>query len=74
MVSRNDVIVWKAPSRTPALDGIFFTRQGDKTCFPHNDMERCEKMLGFATKNAEEHGGGILLITEGVFGMSGECG
>jgi glycine C-acetyltransferase len=37
-------------------------------------MERCEKMLGFATKKAEENGGGILVVTEGVFGMSGDLG
>jgi len=37
-------------------------------------MERCDKMLGFATKKAEETGGGILVITEGVFGMSGDLG
>lgn len=37
-------------------------------------MERCEKMLRFATKQAEENNGGILVVTEGVFGMSGGLG
>lgn len=42
--------------------------------FQHNDMEKCRKMLGFATKRAAETGGGILVITEGVFGMTGQVG
>jgi len=37
-------------------------------------MERCDRMLGFATRQAKENNGGILLITEGVFGMSGDLG
>src|SRR5690606_32903167 len=57
-------------------DGIFLhkAKGGKSYVFPHNDMERCDKMLGFATKKAEETDGGILVITEGVFGMSGDLG
>lgn len=76
LVSRNDVIVYDSESHACIMDGIFLhkAKGGKSFVFPHNDMERCEKMLGFATKNAEEHGGGILVITEGVFGMSGDLG
>ncbi len=42
--------------------------------YRHNDVEDCEKQLERAKKMAEKNGGGILLITEGVFGMSGNQG
>ncbi|HPR32849.1 MAG TPA: aminotransferase class I/II-fold pyridoxal phosphate-dependent enzyme, partial [Prolixibacteraceae bacterium] len=58
------------------MDGIFLhkAKGGKSYVFRHNDLEKCEKMLGFATRLAEETGGGILLITEGVFGMVGDLG
>ena len=76
LVSRNDVIVYDSESHACIMDGIFLhkAKGGKSFVFPHNDMERCDKMLGFATRNAKETGGGILLITEGVFGMSGDLG
>ena len=76
LVSRNDVIVYDSESHACIMDGIFLhkAKGGKSFVYPHNDMERCDRMLGFATRNAEETGGGILLITEGVFGMSGDLG
>jgi 7-keto-8-aminopelargonate synthetase and related enzymes len=76
LVSRNDVIVYDSESHACIMDGIFLhkAKGGKSFVFAHNDMEKCEKMLGFATKKAEETGGGILVITEGVFGMSGGLG
>lgn len=76
LVSRKDVIVYDSESHACIMDGIFLhkAKGGKSFVFPHNDMERCDKMLGFATRKAEENGGGILLITEGVFGMSGDLG
>lgn len=76
LVSRKDVIVYDSESHACIMDGIFLhkAKGGKSFVFPHNDMERCDKMLGFATRKAEETGGGILLITEGVFGMSGDLG
>lgn len=76
LVSRHDVIVYDSESHACIMDGIFLhkAKGGKSFVFPHNDMERCDKMLGFATRKAEETGGGILLITEGVFGMSGDLG
>jgi glycine C-acetyltransferase len=47
---------------------------GKRFVFKHNDLEDCEKQLVRATKLAEETGGGVLVITEGVFGMSGSQG
>ncbi len=76
LVSRNDVIVYDSEAHACIMDGIFLhkAKGGKSFVYPHNDMERCGKMLGFATRNAEETGGGILLVTEGVFGMSGGLG
>ncbi len=76
IASRKDVIVYDSESHACIMDGVFLhkAKGGKSFVFPHNDMARCEKMLGFAKKNAEETGGGILVITEGVFGMAGDLG
>lgn len=76
LVDRNDVIVYDSESHACIMDGIFLhkAKGGKSFVFAHNDMAKCEKMLGFATKRAKETGGGILLITEGVFGMAGDLG
>jgi glycine C-acetyltransferase len=76
LVTRNDVIVYDSESHACIMDGIFIhkAKGGKSYVFPHNDIERCEKMLKFATAKAEENGGGILVISEGVFGMSGDLG
>lgn len=76
LVDRKDVIVYDSESHACIMDGVFLhkAKGGKSYVFPHNDMERCKKMLGFATKKAEENGGGILVITEGVFGMAGDLG
>lgn len=76
LVSRHDVIVYDSEAHACIMDGIFLhkAKSGKSFVFPHNDIEKCEKMLGFAKKIVEETGGGILVITEGVFGMSGDLG
>ncbi len=76
LATRNDVIVYDSESHACIMDGIFLhkAKGGKSYVYPHNDMERCERMLGFATRKAKENNGGILLITEGVFGMSGDLG
>jgi len=76
LASRKDVIVYDSESHACIIDGIFLhkAKGGKSFVFPHNDIARCEKMLGFAAKKAEENGGGILVITEGVFGMAGDLG
>ncbi len=76
LATRKDVIVYDSEAHACIMDGIFLhkAKGGRSFVFPHNDIERCAKMLKFATKNAEENGGGILVITEGVFGMAGDLG
>ncbi len=76
LCTRKDVIVYDSESHACIMDGIFLhkAKGGKSFVFPHNDMERADKMLRFATKQADDNNGGILLITEGVFGMSGDLG
>jgi len=76
LATRNDVIVYDSESHACIMDGIFIhkAKGGKSFVFAHNEMDKCEKMLQFATKRAKETGGGILLITEGVFGMAGDLG
>jgi len=76
IASRNDVIVYDSESHACIMDGVFLhkAKGGKSFVFPHNDMERCRKMLNMAKNRASESGGGILVITEGVFGMEGDLG
>lgn len=76
VVNRNDVVVYDSECHASIMDGIFLhkAKGGKSYVFPHNDIVRAKKMLGFAQKKTNESGGGILFITEGVFGMSGDLG
>ncbi len=73
LVDRRDVIVYDAESHACIIDGLRM-HIGKRFVFPHNNIENLEKQLIRATKITEETGGGILVITEGVFGMSGSMG
>jgi glycine C-acetyltransferase len=73
LVDRNDVIVYDAESHACIIDGVRL-HIGKRYVYLHNDMDSLRKQLQRATKLAEAQGGGILLITEGVFGMSGAQG
>ncbi len=73
MVDRHDVIVYDAESHACILDGMRL-HMGKRFVFKHNDIADCEKQLQRAAKICETTGGGILLITEGVFGMRGDQG
>jgi glycine C-acetyltransferase len=73
LVDRHDVIVYDSESHACIMDGLRL-HFGKRFVFPHNDIESCEKQLQRATKLTEESGGGILVITEGVFGMAGDLG
>lgn len=70
LVGRHDVIVYDADSHACIVDGVRL-HMGKSFTYRHNDIESLEKNLVRATKVAEEQGGGILVITEGVFGMRG---
>src|SRR4051812_43905969 len=73
LVDRKDVIVYDAESHACIIDGVRL-HMGKRFVYSHNDMESLEKQLQRATRLADEAGGGILVITEGVFGMSGKQG
>jgi len=73
LVDRKDVIVYDSESHACIIDGVRL-HMGKRFVYPHNNMENLEKQLQRATKLADETGGGILVITEGVFGMSGNMG
>ncbi|MBB6110860.1 aminotransferase class I/II-fold pyridoxal phosphate-dependent enzyme [Mucilaginibacter lappiensis] len=73
LVDRNDVIVYDAESHACIIDGVRL-HMGKRFVYQHNDVESCEKQLERASRLVEQTGGGILLITEGVFGMSGVQG
>lgn len=73
LVDRHDVIVYDSEAHACIMDGLRL-HIGKRFVFPHNDIEGCEKQLQRATKIVSETGGGILVITEGVFGMAGDLG
>jgi glycine C-acetyltransferase len=73
LVDRHDVIVYDAEAHACIVDGVRL-HPGKRFAFQHNDMKSLEVMLQRATKIAEETNGGILVITEGVFGMRGDQG
>lgn len=73
LVDRHDVIVYDAESHACIIDGVRL-HQGKRFVYSHNDMESLEKQLQRATKLVEGTPGAILVITEGVFGMSGVQG
>ncbi len=73
LVTKNDVVVYDMDSHACIIDGARL-HQGKRFTFRHNDMESFEKNLIRASNKAEETNGGILVISEGVFGMRGEQG
>ncbi|WP_215223443.1 aminotransferase class I/II-fold pyridoxal phosphate-dependent enzyme [Echinicola shivajiensis] len=73
LVDRKDVIVYDSECHACIIDALRM-HMGKRFVFPHNDMENFEKQLVRAEKLTNETGGGILVITEGVFGMTGNMG
>lgn len=74
LCGRHDVIVYDAESHACIIDGVRL-HAGHRYVFKHNDVNDCEKQLQRATALIEKQGtGGILVITEGVFGMAGDQG
>jgi glycine C-acetyltransferase len=70
---RNDVIVYDAEAHACILDGVRL-HMGKRFVYLHNDIDSLRKQLTHATRLAEKQKGGILVITEGVFGMAGDMG
>lgn len=73
LVDRHDVIVYDSESHACILDGMRM-QVCKRFVFPHNNIENLEKQLERATKISEKNKGGILVITEGVYGMAGDLG
>ena len=73
LCTRHDVIVYDSEAHACLIDGCRL-HQGKRMVYPHNDIEKCEKTIQRALKVCEETGGGVLLITEGVYGMTGALG
>ncbi|MDR0713343.1 MAG: pyridoxal phosphate-dependent aminotransferase family protein [Bacteroidales bacterium] len=73
LVNRHDIIVYDAECHACIVDGMRM-HVGKRFVYAHNDMDNLEKQLMRATRLSQESGGGILVITEGVFGMSGDLG
>jgi len=73
LVDRHDVIVYDAESHACIVDGVRL-HMGKRFLYKHNDAASLETQLIRAKKITDETGGGILVITEGVFGMTGSQG
>ena len=73
LVDRYDVIIYDSEAHACILDGVRL-HLGKRFVYNHNDMQGLEKQLQRAEKIASKNDGGILVITEGVFGMSGDLG
>ena len=73
LVGRHDVIVYDNECHACLLDGIRL-HIGSKYKYRHNNIKHCETILARACKEAEAQDGGVLLITEGVYGMTGALG
>lgn len=73
LLARHDVVVYDAECHACLLDGIRL-HAGEKYKYRHNDIAHCEQIISRACAKAEEQGGGVLLITEGVYGMTGALG
>ena len=73
LCGRHDVVVYDAESHACIIDGLRMI-PSHRYVYKHNDVADCEKQLQRATEMVKKTGGGILVITEGVFGMSGNQG
>jgi len=73
LVDRRDVIVYDSEAHACIIDGMRL-HFGKRFVYPHNNMENLDKELERASRITEKTNGGILLITEGVYGMAGDLG
>lgn len=73
LLDRNDVVVYDSESHACIIDGLRM-HLGKRFVYPHNDIVNLEKQLERATNLVKDTDGGIMVITEGVFGMAGDMG
>ncbi len=71
LLGRNDVVVYDSEAHACIFDGVRL-HLGKRFMFLHNNIDNCEKQLGRAAKLVDQTGGGILVVTEGVYGMAGD--
>jgi len=71
LLGRNDVVVYDSEAHACIFDGVRL-HLGKRFMFPHNNIESCEKQLERAARLVDQTGGGILVVTEGVYGMAGD--
>lgn len=73
LCSRNDVVVYDSEAHACIMDGLRL-HMGKRFVYPHNNMEKLKLQLKHAEALVKKTGGGILVITEGVYGMAGDLG
>jgi glycine C-acetyltransferase len=73
LIDRHDIVVYDSEAHACILDGLRM-HMGKRIVYPHNDIEKFESSIKRARKLADQSGGGILVITEGVYGMAGDLG
>jgi glycine C-acetyltransferase len=73
LTDRHDIIIYDSESHACIMDGMRM-HQGNRLVFPHNDIDALRTRLERASKSIDATKGGILVITEGVFGMAGDQG
>jgi glycine C-acetyltransferase len=73
MLDRNDVVVYDSEAHACIIDGLRL-HMGKRFVYPHNNIDNLRKGLERATRLTEQTGGGIMVITEGVYGMTGDLG
>ncbi|MCX7955080.1 MAG: pyridoxal phosphate-dependent aminotransferase family protein [Bacteroidales bacterium] len=73
LLNRNDVVVYDSESHACIIDGLRL-HMGKRLVYPHNNIERLEHQLKRAKQITQHTGGGILVVTEGVYGMAGDLG
>ena len=73
LLSRRDVAVYDSECHACIVDALRM-HLGKRFAFEHNDIDSLEKHLEKATRIAQENKGGVLVISEGVFGMQGDQG
>jgi 7-keto-8-aminopelargonate synthetase-like enzyme/acyl-CoA synthetase (AMP-forming)/AMP-acid ligase II len=70
LVHKNDMVIIDSLSHASIADGAVLASAGRPfRVFRHNDMESLEEQLRAARR---ERTGGLLVVTEGVFGMGGD--
>ena len=74
LLTRADVVVHDKEAHACLIDGCMLANKAERLSYKHNDIKHFEKVIQHALEITEKTGGGILVITEGVYGMTGALG